>query len=405
MKQHSNRQQIYDESSAYALRYVWSATANDDIPPPEPSKAGSAHIGILTQLYEINKSHGAQWASRSWENLRHNYPALNKQKHLHNFRNLQGWKAPAYALPVATDGNAPEWAIYLKGLNLMYGEPGTGKTFAALDFACRMCLAYPDSAVIYSSGEGNAGMYGRLRGWETKHKINIGNLFLYDKALEFGEAEEVSAFFTEAAQLNPIFVIVDTLARSTMSLNENDKVAMQGFITETERIVQAMDIGVLFLHHTNKVGGMRGSTAINGAMDSIIKLQRADTTITAYNGLERGGKNKHREEVAPQHFEIQKIHASVDGTPTDQGVLTMQSNAPKNSATFDLTKNQNAVLEVMDAHGKVSPKLIEDATQFHRATMYRILKELLGAGLVYHNTETGLYSMTDAGRDKYFNLS
>ncbi|NBC11063.1 MAG: AAA family ATPase, partial [Planctomycetes bacterium] len=84
----------------------------------------------------------------------------------------------------------PDWL--LRGMlerdtfALIFGDPGTGKSFLAIDWACRIATGTPwrDQAVkagpvIYLAGEGRQGFGRRTRAWEQHHSVSLAEAPLY----------------------------------------------------------------------------------------------------------------------------------------------------------------------------------------------------------------------------------
>lgn len=68
-------------------------------------------------------------------------------------------------------------------------------------------------------------------------------------------------------------VFIDTLVAIMSGGNENDAQTIQPIMTEFRRICNATGTAIVILHHENKNKSYRGSTAIAGAMDTMIKIE------------------------------------------------------------------------------------------------------------------------------------
>lgn len=380
----------------YAIDYIYRITTFDEIEPPSADKAGE-YIETLQALHENHCAGGAKAAKAGWNGIKKFVPDLAKKRKLIKFHELGFMPVPGYILPENKDGDAPNYAIYGKGLNLLYGSPGSGKSFVAIDIAARIALAYPDHSVIYSAGEGKPGLLGRLKAWETHNSSQpISNLYLWSDALPFMDMEEVTQFVDEVRDKQPCFMIVDTLARSMLGLNENDTKEMGLFIKSVENVMEELDLGVLLIHHTNKLGLMRGSSALNGALDSVLKLEKADSVIRLWNSFDKGGKNKHREEAEGLFFRLRPLQ--VDGK--DEAVLIPSSKVIDDIVEEDnLSDNQISILQSLapKTHG-ANMSLLTGETKIHRTTVYRNLQKMIDAGLVKHKPNHDLYIITDKGK-------
>lgn len=180
------------------------------------------------------------------------------------------------------DGLFPE-----KGLAVIYGAPGCGKTFLALDLA--FCVArgggewfgrqVKGGSVVLVAGEGVQGLAGRCRAYcgermnadaEPSADLHIvphpPNLF----------AEEAGEFTAAIAPLAPSMIIIDTLARSAVGCDENSARDMGQVIAAADSIGKKLECLVLLVHHSGKAGGERGSSALRGAADSMFEIRRHD---------------------------------------------------------------------------------------------------------------------------------
>lgn len=93
---------------------------------------------------------------------------------------------------------------------------------------------------------------------------------------------DVDALLWAIAQLpeKPGLIVVDTLARCFVGGDENSARDAGLFVSGVDRIKAATGAAVLILHHLNKSGDARGSTAFAGAFDTIIEAKRENTTVT-----------------------------------------------------------------------------------------------------------------------------
>lgn len=382
---------------SYAINYVQQALSSDALQPPDATFTDGRVDELMTSLYEAHQAGGINAVRRVWHALRKHYPHLDKPKMLWEFHELKHWKPLDYALTASEDGKAPNYAIYAQGLNLIYGRPGSGKSFVAIDFAARLALANPDATIVYAAGEGKSGLYGRLLAWESHHKAQISNLYLWSEAINFANADAVAEFNYDLKALNlrPTFIIVDTLARAMLGINENDTREVGQFIDAVERYMKQNECGILFVHHLNKMGMMRGSTVLDGAMDSMLKIDRQEHQIVIYNQLDKGGKNKHRDEVKPIYMQL--LPVAIQDRETDEAVLIMSENVIDDPKETGLTDKQNVIMEALLMHEDgLNAMGVVNITEISRPTVFRNLKKLIDAGFVVAKMER--YSITESGK-------
>ena len=196
-------------------------------------------------------------------------------------------------------------------LGFIYGEPGAGKTFVALDMAWHIATGnywgHPDykrktkaAPVLYCALEGVEGFVKRFaaiadtlgdpgtmlaRCAIPKISLKVGDL--PDPEPKPGVAPPVGVegvkLIVAAVQAlsaanggQPVgMVIIDTMARAMGGANENDSGVMSNFCEwRAGEISRLTGAAVFVVHHANKGGTFRGSSAGIGAADFILKCTR-----------------------------------------------------------------------------------------------------------------------------------
>lgn len=184
----------------------------------------------------------------------------------------------------------PKWRIVNvlpeTGLGVLYGPPGSGKSFLALDLALALTqgnkhwfgaeITGPCS-VLYVNLESSWGLQGRLRAWtnETGEALPSTLSFIIDPfdLLDEGHIGKL----IQRAPKNGV-IIIDTLARATPGTDENSSVDMGLIIQATGRIQAATASLVLLVTHSGKdaTRGVRGHTSLTGAADAVIELTKRE---------------------------------------------------------------------------------------------------------------------------------
>jgi hypothetical protein len=92
--------------------------------------------------------------------------------------------------------------------------------------------------------------------------------------------DEVQELIKELKPLGPSLIIVDTLARAAAGADENSAQEMGVMVENCQTIINQIGATVMLLHHTGKDAskGARGSSAIPGAVDAEIYLERPKET-------------------------------------------------------------------------------------------------------------------------------
>jgi hypothetical protein len=179
------------------------------------------------------------------------------------------------------------------GVGILYGEPGAGKSFIALDMALTLAAQAKSwhgeevkgadkGAVLYIAGEGAGDFKTRVAAWKKQNFMpdtyipNDRFRAILDP-LDFRSEEDVKALIEAIREANLpklCFVVIDTVARATPGADENSSMDMGLFIRACDAVRVLTGAFVLAVHHPNKNGGLRGSTALLGAADVVYRFDR-----------------------------------------------------------------------------------------------------------------------------------
>ena len=218
------------------------------------------------------------------------------------------------------------------GLGVLYGPPGAGKSFAALELAACVArgqpfhgLAVEQGAAIYIAGEGVGGIGKRIkaleaaRGWQGD-----APLYLLGQAVAFAEQGEVERLMrTITARGERVaLVVVDTVARALLGHEENSADSIGAFVAACDAVKRHCGGALLGIHHAGKdaARGMRGSTALLGAVDTSLKAAQEHGFLSL--AIE---KQKDGEQVEPLRFRMSQ-RALIGDTSI---VLERVQDAPK----------------------------------------------------------------------------
>lgn len=214
-------------------------------------------------------------------------------------------------------------AALVKGLiprasvGLLYGAPGAGKTFVGLQLAWRVAQGLPwegrrtkKAPVLYVGLEGVDGLdlraklaeqqYGPHGAYLQRASTGADVILTQGATGDRGLAEVIAAANEQQALCGePVgLIIIDTLSRALAGQSENDADIVSAFFRDrADKLAAATGAAVLLIHHENKGGDMRGSTALNGAADFIIRVSRAD------DEQDRGSRR------APKSSDVRSVHA------------------------------------------------------------------------------------------------
>lgn len=293
----------------------------------------------------------------------------------------------------------PEWLvegqIVRNSLCFLVGEPGSKKTFLALDIALREAQNAP---VVYVAGEAPAGFHQRIEAWRQYHKPTACNFYLWTDELHPTDPNSVKAFLAEIAEIGqPSLIVIDTLARAAVGLDENSARDMGLLVAGFDKLKAATGATVMAVHHTGKNGaGERGSSALRGAADTMLRVfPEGDGALKLVCD-----KQKDSEEFEPIYYKWEQVANSLVLLPTTAGDVTSGDK---------LGGNAKAVLEVLayeifENRGAGSKQLQEAlgrdwSSEGKRAAMYKILNQLKRLGYITQGAKGEPYILTVAGRD------
>jgi DNA-binding HxlR family transcriptional regulator/archaellum biogenesis ATPase FlaH len=190
--------------------------------------------------------------------------------------------APPLEFLVGTDRSG----LITKGsVNLLVGEGGSKKTWAALDLA--VCVAMgkdwldlatrQTSVLIVDEESGERRLKRRLfetlNGHLVKREDAAPIAYTSLNLLDMRSADDVSALHVAILQTNAGLVIVDALADIMPGADENSVKDVQPVFMQLRRIAEMTQTAIIVIHHSNKAnGGYRGSTAIKGAVDLMLMV-------------------------------------------------------------------------------------------------------------------------------------
>lgn len=185
----------------------------------------------------------------------------------------------------------PDWLIKgfvpEGGYGVIYGPPGVGKTFVALDMAAHLACGMEwhgrrvkeDAKVLYFIGEGQLGIRLRLNAWLKHHpeasvEKLVSNLALVPKVPQANSRKDWLSFDKTVGDFD--LVVVDTLARTMRGMDENSAKDV-GIANEfMQSATRKHGCAGMFVHHSGKDGTTeRGSVALRGDTDFMLKIRSA----------------------------------------------------------------------------------------------------------------------------------
>lgn len=178
-------------------------------------------------------------------------------------------------------------------LVLFSGVYGSFKSFVALDFALSLArgsdilgrfVPSRRCKVLYCAGEGAAGLKLRYAAYSAKRGGGSDQFLLARTVPRWADDASLAEFAKALADLKPDFVVIDTLARSSVGLDENSAKDIAVIVEACDAIREAPWRPTVFLvHHEGKdtERGSRGSSALPGAVDTEIRIKKAAGSLRA----------------------------------------------------------------------------------------------------------------------------
>jgi hypothetical protein len=217
-------------------------------------------------------------------------------------------------------GEGDDGLITAHGLSMIYGPPGSGKSFISLDMA--LCQAHgiewqgietKQGDVLYIAGEGVGGLGKRVKAWKSTHGLGTsGHFHMLPLAVNMRDQAEVEKLIRSIDRLDRKWtaVYIDTLARAMLGADENSSTETGLVISAADAIRNHVQCAVVFVHHSGKAveRGSRGSSAILGAVDTSVVVSKDENYITM-----RVEKQKDAEPMADITLEMTPI-ASISGS-------------------------------------------------------------------------------------------
>lgn len=175
-----------------------------------------------------------------------------------------------------------------RGMGVVYGAPGSGKTFLVLDVACAIARGVPwggrrvhQGRAVYVGLEGHIGA--RAAAYLRGHGLDAADLahvsIIERQIVDVLKAADVVALARDiraALPEPPALVVLDTLNRSMPGGDENNSEDMGRAIFAANYLSNELGCLVLFVHHSGKSegAGARGHSSLLGAADAELAVVR-----------------------------------------------------------------------------------------------------------------------------------
>jgi hypothetical protein len=268
-------------------------------------------------------------------------------------------------------------------LAVLYAAKGIGKTYLALDMA--LCVAngflwqghMPGyGRVLYVVGEGIASMGPRVAAWNRAHSIDqtSASMMWLPRAIDLINDTWVDRIVTACQDDGLVLIVLDTFARMIPGADENSAKDVGNAVAALDRLREGTGACVLVIHHSGKnpAAGMRGSSALLGAADTVLHLTRERAGLTL-------GVEHQRRHASGATYQLRLV------PQLDSLVVEAREHS---TVTGEVSASARVLLNVLGSHpgGLGSGEWMDSAGIKHR-TFHRRREELEEHGMIV-NTGT-----------------
>jgi RecA-family ATPase len=290
----------------------------------------------------------------------------------------------------------PDWIvnnlISTSSVSIVFGESGSKKTYAMLSLGVCVALGKKwlnfdtkQSRVLFVDEE--MGEYwvcqrlGRaIRGELGRENIPFDFISLGGFKLDNRKSEEILE--AEIKRLGSQLVIIDSLSE-VMDGDENSKQETLPVFNATRRISASTGAAMVLVHHPNKMGMYRGSSAIKQAVDLMIKVECKDGSDWIKFTSEK-----------VRHIEPATFNGEFTWTD-DQYYLQYAENT--NSNDKKISPPQAYVIQYLTEHGQTGlQKIMSAADRCAPRTAKQAVYDLVTMGIVYRTNPDDTGRGTDA---------
>jgi hypothetical protein len=275
-----------------------------------------------------------------------------------------------------------------EGLALIYGHPGSGKSFLAIDLAMHVALGWEwnglktnEGVVVYVAAEGQRGLKNRIVAFRRHHEIEgpiplaviAAPIDLHDPLADRRKLAAAVRTAAERYGKRPALIVVDTISKTLGAGKENtDDLAV--YVANCGALAAEFGCCVLPVHHRPKDAEStepRGHSSLKGGMDTVILVE------TGKPKRARITKQKDDEERHLIYFNLLPVTLGYDGDgdPVSSCVVEISTDAeviPTNQALQKIAKLApnyrivwNELGKAVEAEGVAPPTDLPEGTLGH----------------------------------------
>jgi hypothetical protein len=307
-----------------------------------------------------------------------------------------------------------QWLIedYIEtdSLSLVYGAPGSGKSFVTVDMACCVATGTPwhgrpvkQGAVFYIAGEGHNGLARRFAAWSRHKGVSLKGVALFKSRRAVSIFNEESAkelhdeitLMVEQSGSVPSLVVIDTVARNFGDGDENSTSDMGKFVEHLDKWVRhPFGCNINLVHHSgHNMDRARGSSALKAALD-------AEYSVVSEGGVVTLAATKMKDAEMPDDmtfkFKVVEL-GEVGGIEIGSVVLEVDGNVLDFVATETKFKKISAkeVIEAI-AHGWSSFDQLKNDLECDKSAVQRAVKKCVDKGVLIKDGQS--YTLSEKAR-------
>ena len=285
-------------------------------------------------------------------------------------------------------------------LTAIFGASGSGKSFLAIDWACRIATgmnfhkykvnrAMP---VLYIAGEGKPGISKRVEAWCIRNQVDRKELPLFvserpGRLVDEEDVMEMKVAIKHVADIYgvPGLIVIDTLAKNMGGGDENSSQEMNTALTSADDIRSRWESTVLIVHHTghNNKARARGSSAFHAALDTEYKVDKdASRKVNVECTKIRDGKAPE-----PMAFSFHTV---------ELGILNPDTGEMEDSAILNPTDYEAEARQTPKIRGDYQPVVYETLEELYQKNR----ENLESSGLSPDSARVSISQLRDACYEK-----
>ena len=294
-----------------------------------------------------------------------------------------------------------EDVISAGSVNMLTADPGKGKTFLTQDAGVCVSMGADwlgkkttaGNVLFLDEESGQRRLMKRLGDVLRGHSCDGSHVFYTAGAcFNFGKPASIKVLQEMISDNQIKLVIVDSLVDVMLGIDENSATEVQGVFQSMRNIAEAEVCAFLIIHHNGKGGDFRGSSAIHGALDLMLGLEKKDGSLIIDLKSKKARDSEPFEFAAKMNFEPGNFYLT-------QAVASVTAKG--------LSPAQEYVIQFLDTNGDSTIKDITDAVSYcsdvaARKAVYDLAKPKMG---YVKRTNTGgsgqvaIYGLTQKGQD------